>query len=109
MIIVGVNAFVGGFWRGIVRFALFVVGYRVMQYGTYGWPTHESIQFRQNDVTDLLKTGVGIAASVGSSAYGFVLMGEAVRTQETTPMMLSGLSVIIGCMIGRQAVNDEVL
>ena len=107
--LVGVNAFAGRLWHVVAGFALFVVGYRAMQYGVHGWPTIRTLRDTSDGLADLLTQGGGLAASVLLAAYGFVLMGRAVQTAETTPMLLSGVSVVLGYVIGHRVANDEVL
>jgi hypothetical protein len=107
--LVGVNAFAGRLWRVVAGFVLFVAGYRTMQYGVYGWPRVRMSGVSTADAVELLRQGVGLAVSVVLAAYGFVLMGRAVRTGATTPMLLSGVSVVLGYVIGHRVANDEVL
>lgn len=109
MALVGVYAFRGRLLWVISGFGLFVIGYRIMQYGTYGWPDSNFVAIQDQYSSTLVKKGFGVSASVVLAAYGFILMGQAVQTQRTTPMILSGISVVVGYMVGHQTVNDEVL
>ncbi len=109
MTLVGVYAFRMELVWVILGFGLFVAGYRVMQYGTYGWPDRAPAEIREKNLGTVSKTGLGLLISVCLSAYGFVLMGEAVHTQSIQPMLLSGVSVVLGYIVGHKAANDEVL
>ncbi|QCC48475.1 hypothetical protein [Halobellus limi] len=107
--LVGVNAFAGRLWHVVAGFVLFVVGYRTMQYGVHGWPDIGVSGVSTAGTVGLLRQGGGLAVSVVLAAYGFVLMGRAVRTAAATPMVLSGVSVVLGYVIGHRIANDEVL
>lgn len=107
--LVGVAAFAGRLWRVVAGFVLFVVGYRTMQYGVYGWPAVRRPTLSRAPLVDYLTTGGGLGASVLLAAYGFVLMGRAVETEATAPMLLSGVAVVLGYVIGHRVANDEVL
>lgn len=109
MTLVGINAFRRQLPWVVAGFAFFVIGYRIMQYGTYGWPDKDSVATTDRDPFSLVKKGLGMTVSVVLAAYGFVLMGQAVQTQELVSMILSGASVVVGYMIGHRTVNDEVL
>lgn len=109
MSLVGVYAFRGQLLLVISGFGLFVIGYRIMQYGTYEWPNRNFVAIQYQYSAPLVKKGFGVSLSVVLAAYGFVLMGQAVQTQKITPMIMSGISVVVGYMIGHQTVNDEIL
>jgi len=109
MTLVGVNAFAGRLWLVVVGFVLFVGGYRTMQYGAHGWPSLDDVGATETSATGYLARGAGLTLSVALCAYGFVLMGEAVRASAWGPTALSGASVVCGYVIGHIAANDEVL
>ncbi|AZH25793.1 hypothetical protein [Haloplanus aerogenes] len=109
MTLVGVNAFAGRLWLVVVGFALFVGGYRTMQYGVHGWPSLDGLGATNASTAGSLARGTGLALSVVLCAYGFVLMGEAVRASAWQPTLFSGASVVVGYVIGHIAANGEVL
>jgi hypothetical protein len=109
MTLVGVNAFAGRLWLVVVGFALFVGGYRTMQYGVHGWPSVGGLDATGTVTPGVLARVASLALSVVLCAYGFLFMGEAVRASAWEPTLLSGAAVVSGYVIGHVAANDEVL